>query len=589
MDDGRRNGLNFLKKYRAKYGKKFLIAVLFLTFEAVCDLMQPTIMSKIIDNGVVNKDLHYVIKLGTFMLAITAIGAISASTRNIISSNVSQEFGANLRSDLYQKIQSLSYEQINQFNRASLVTRLTNDVTQTQNFVNGLMRIFVKAPLICLGSLLMAIHLNPKLSVVLIFVISIVSVLIYLNMKVGFPFFVKVQNALDRVNGTMREYLSGVKVIKAFHQYAKEETKFEGANNELQKRSIKAMRVMSIFSPSIALTVNMGIIVVIWVGGIRVNNGQMQVGQILAFTNYMTQILFSLMMISFIFNMFVRAKASAERINEVFSQEVELYVEKETEEASNTKGKIEFENVSFSYKGAVGEPVIKNFSFTCLPGQTIGIIGSTGAGKSSLIQLIPRFYDVTKGSVKVNDIDVREWDVKELREKIAIVPQKNILFTGTITDNIHWGKEDATFEEIADASQVAEAHDFITSFPEGYKTWLGQGGVNLSGGQKQRVSIARALVRKPEILILDDCTSAVDVATESRIKESLKKYAENTTCLLIAQRISSVMDADQIIVLENGEMVGSGQHEELLKTCKVYQEILQSQLGKEALQHVTGK
>ncbi|MBP0724973.1 ABC transporter ATP-binding protein [Bacillus sp. RG28] len=581
--------MNILKKYRAKYGKKFLIAVLFLTFEAICDLLQPTIMSKIIDNGVVNKDLHYVLKLGAFMLAITAIGAISATTRNIISSNVSQEFGTNLRSDLYQKIQSLSYEQINQFNRASLVTRLTNDVTQVQVFVNGLMRIFVKAPLICLGSLLMATRLNPRLSVVLIVVVSIVAVLIYLNMKVGFPFFVKVQSALDRVNGTIREYLSGVKVIKAFHQYKKEEKKFEAANNEFQMRSIKAMRVMSIFSPSIALTVNMGIIVVIWVGGLRVNNGQMQVGQIVAYTNYMTQILFSLMMISFIFNMFVRAKASAERINEVFSQEVEVYVEKEQTKHSLSKGKIEFENVSFSYKGAVGDPVIKNFSFTCLPGQTVGIIGSTGAGKSSLIQLIPRFYDVTSGAIRVNDIDVKDWDVKELREKIAVVPQKNILFTGTVIENIRWGKEDATFEEIADASKVAEAHDFISAFPEGYETRLGQGGVNLSGGQKQRVSIARALVRKPEILILDDCTSAVDVATESRIKESLKRYAENTTCLLIAQRISSVMDADQIIVLENGEMVGYGHHEELLKSCKVYQEILQSQLGKEALQYVAGK
>ncbi|MEX2105129.1 MAG: ABC transporter ATP-binding protein, partial [Bacilli bacterium] len=316
-------------------------------------------------------------------------------------------------------------------------------------------------------------------------------------------------------------------------------------------------------------------------------NGQMQVGTIIAFINYMTQILFSLMMISMVFNMFVRAKASAGRIDEVFSQKNTMSWKHHTDENSKipleSKGRVDFENVTFSYEGTSGDPILNHISFTCMPGETIGIIGSTGSGKSSLVGLIPRFYDVISGSVKVNGEDVRNMDPESLRQKIAVVPQKSILFTGNVIDNIRWGKENATIEEIEKAASMACAHDFVSSFPEGYHTRLGQGGVNFSGGQKQRVSIARALVRKPEILILDDSTSAVDVATEARIKESLKKYATGLTCLIIAQRITSIMDADQIVVLDNGEVVGKGSHEELMKKCNVYREIFQSQVGKEVM------
>ncbi|MED4584950.1 ABC transporter ATP-binding protein [Brevibacillus choshinensis] len=573
--------MRFYTKYIKKYGVVFCISLFFLTVEALCDLLQPTIMSRIIDVGVAKRDLNYVLSTGGLMLGVTALGAIAASMRNILSTYVSQNFGAQLRSDLFKKVQSLSFENIDRFDRASLVTRLTNDVNQVQVFVNGMMRIFVKAPLMCIGGLFMATQLNAKLAVVLAVVVPIVGLFIFLNMKIGFPFFMKVQQALDKVNGVMREYLSGVRVVKAFNRFDFEVGKFGQANEELQKKSVSATRVMSIFSPAIMLTVNMGIVAVLWLGGMAAERGDMQVGHIIAFTNYMTQILFSLMMISMVFNMFVRAKASAGRIGEVFAEENRMTWEELSVQTDGEKGRIDFERVSFSYEGEQGEPVLKNITFTCLPGETVGIIGSTGSGKSSLVGLIPRFYDVTEGTIRVNGVDVRKIDPKWLREKMSIVPQKTTLFTGTVMENIRWGKEDATYEEVEQAAKMAQAHDFLVRTPDGYEARVGQGGINFSGGQKQRLSIARALVRQPEILILDDSTSAVDVATEAKIKEGLREYAKGLTCILIAQRITSVMDADKIVVLDHGELVGIGTHESLRETCRVYQEIFQSQLGRE--------
>ncbi|ETI67650.1 ABC transporter ATP-binding protein [Neobacillus vireti] len=576
--------MKFLAKYIKKYWKSFSIAVLFLTFEAISDLLQPTIMAKIIDEGVANKDIHYVLKMGGLMLAITACGAVAASTRSIMASIVSQNFGTELRSDLFKKIQTLSFKNLDRFDRASLITRLTNDVTQVQVFVNGLMRIFVKAPLLAIGGLIMATRLNLHLSVVLAVVVPIVALLIIVNLRLGFPLFAKVQKALDRVNGVMREYLSGVRVVKAFNRFDVEIGKFTKVNEQFKQQSIAAGRLMATFSPAIMLTVNLGIIVVLWIGGLGVSTGNIQVGHIIAFINYMTQILFSLMMISMVFNMFVRAKASAGRIDEVFSQQEDITWKNETAPPSHAeKGRIDFEHVSFAYDGTTGEAVLKDITFTILPGETVGIIGSTGSGKSTLVGLIPRFYDAASGTIKVDGEDIKLVNPSILREKIAMVPQKNILFTGSVAENIRWGKEDASKEEVEAAAAIAGAHDFITASPEGYETRIGQGGVNFSGGQKQRISIARALVKKPEILILDDSTSAVDVATEAKIKAGLKTYAQGLTCLLIAQRITSIIDADKIVVLDQGEVVGFGTHQELINTCIVYQEIYQSQMGKEVL------
>ena len=598
--------MKFLNKYIKKYWKPFFLAVFCLTIEATCDLLQPTIMSKIIDIGVKNKDLNFVLQMSGVMLGVTAIGALGAVGRNFLASIVSQKFGTELRADLFTKVQSLSFESVDKYDGASLVTRLTNDVTLVQNFTNGLMRIFVKAPLLCIGSFIMAVRLNAKMAMIFVIIIPIIVLLIVMNMKIGYPFFRKIQKALDNVNSVMREYLSGVRVVKAFNRFNYETNRFKKSNKELSDISISAMRAMAIFSPGITLTVNLGIVATIWIGGIRVNNGTMQVGEIIAFINYMTQILFSLMMISHVFTMFVRAKASAERIGEVFSEENTLktlptfFRDKSTNfskneftkqnqhiknsgEESEIKGRIDFENVSFSYPGTFGEPVLKNITFSALRGETIGIIGSTGSGKTSMVNLITRFYDAKSGSIKINNIDIRNMEIKNLRDKIALVPQKIVLFSGSVMENIIWGKEAATLEEIKAAAQVAQAHEFINSLPEGYNTVLGQGGVNLSGGQKQRISIARALIKQPEILILDDCTSAVDVATEGKIRDALKEYASELTCIVIAQRITSVISADRIIVLEHGEIVGMGSHTELMESCEVYKDIFRSQIGKEVV------
>ncbi|MHC6179226.1 ABC transporter ATP-binding protein [Clostridium sp. JNZ X4-2] len=569
--------LEYMKKYVDKYWKGFFLAIACLTVEALCDLMQPAIMSKIVDIGVADKNMDYIIKKGLLMLGITAIGAFGASGRNILSGTVSQNFSAELREDLFKKVQSFSFESIDKFERSSLITRLTNDVTQIQNFVNSLMRIAVKAPIICVGSIIMASRLNLRLSSIIFVVISIVVIIIFLNMSIGYPYFIKVQKALDRMNSVMREFLSGVRVVKAFNRSDYESKRFKASNEELGVLSARAMQVMAIFSPGINLAVNAGIVSVLWIGGLYVNGGDMKVGQIIAFTNYMTQILYSIMIISAVFNTFVRSRASANRISEIFKEKDSSDSERGVGEFKG-RGKIEFENVSFSY--ANGHKVIEDISFTCMPGETLGIIGATGSGKSTLVNLIPRFYNVASGIIKIDGVNIKDMDEKALRDRIALVPQETILFTGSVLENIRWGKEGASLEEVKEAAEIAEVDEFISKFPEKYDTRLGQGGVNFSGGQKQRVSIARALVKKPALLILDDCTSAVDAATETRIRKKLKKYSNYLTCIIIAQKISSVISADKIIVLNDGKLAGMGGHEELIKSCQVYKDIFLSQVGK---------
>lgn len=578
------------RKYVRKYWKGFLLAIFFLMIESAVDLTMPTMLALIIDNGIARNDLDYVLRTGGIMLLVTLVGAFAASMRNILAVLVSHKFGTELRSDLFRKIQQLGFEQVDKLEKASLITRMTNDITLVQNFVSGLMRIFVKAPLVGIGAVILAVRLNPDLSLVFAVVVPIVAVLVAINMKLGFTRFMKVQQSLDRVNAAVREYLAGVRVVKAFNRFAFEREKFAATNEEQRRTATSAMRTMAVFHPMIMLTVNLGVVAILWVGGMWIDSGRMasgEVGQIVAFINYMTQILFALMMVSMVFQMFVRARASAQRIGEVFVQEEPMSwnVSRGSGTEAVKEGRIDFENVSFAYAGSKTS-ALKNVSFTCLPGETVGIIGSTGSGKSTLVSLIPRFYDTTSGRVRIDGKDVREFDPALLREQIAIVPQKSILFTGTIRDNIRWGNERASEEEIEQAARMAEAHEFVSRLPEGYDSPLGQRGVNLSGGQKQRLSIARALVRKPRILILDDCTSAVDTATEARIKEALRTYAQDITCLIIAQRITSVMDLDRIVVMDLGEVVGVGTHEELMRGNEVYREIYRSQVGKELESHV---
>lgn len=573
---------SYLRKYIYKYRKLFFTAIMFISLETFGDLIQPTIMSRIIDNGVKRGDMPYVLKLGGLMFLITALGAVCAIIRNIISSTVSQRFAADLREDLYMKIQSLSLENIDEFQDASLITRLTNDVNQVQNFAHGSMRIFVKAPVLGIGAIIMSFVLDPKMALIPLGILPVVAFIISMNLKTSYPIFVRIQKALDKVNGVMREYLAGIRVVKAFNRFEYEKERFKKVNEGLKNITLKGMRIIAVFNPAVSLAVSIGIVLVLWFGGVRVNTGDLEVGKIMAFVNYMTQVLHSLVLMTRILNMFIRAKASAERIGEVFNAENSMKIKESSKRLDNIKGKLEFENVYFRYHENT-RWVLEDISFIVNPGETLAIIGSTGSGKSSLANLIPRFYDVDKGSIKIDGIDIRDMDLKELRENISVVPQKVLLFTGTIKDNIKWGNKNATDEEVEEVAKIAEAHDFIMSFNEGYNAYLGQAGVNLSGGQKQRISIARALIKKPKILILDDCTSAVDLITERKIRERLKDYLKGTTTILIAQRITSVMNADKILVLDRGKIVGYGKHEDLIKNSQVYRDIYVSQLGKEGV------
>ncbi len=570
---------SYLNKYMKRYKNQFFIALSFLILETMGDLIQPTIMSKIIDQGVKQGDMEYVIKLGVLMFLMTILGAIFAITRNVVSSKVSQSFGADLREDLYIKIQGFSFDSVDEFQDASLITRLTNDINQIQNFAHGLMRIFVKAPVIGIGATFMAFLLNPKMALILLVIIPIVGVIIYFNLKVSYPIFTNIQKSLDRVNGVMREYLAGIRVVKAFNRYSYERSRFKNVNEDLQDITLRGMRTVAIFSPMIAFTVNIGIVLVLWFGGYAVNGGTMEVGKIMAFVNYITQVLFSLTIMSRLLNVFIRSKASSDRIKEVFKEESTIIISENPEIINNPKGQLEFKDVSFKYNGS-SRYILEDINFSVSPGETLAIIGSTGSGKTSLINLIPRFYDVNKGQIKIDGKNIADLDPEQLREQIALVPQKTLLFTGSIKDNIKWGNSNALDEEVELVANISQAHDFISSFNDGYDTYLGQGGLSLSGGQKQRISIARALIKKPSILILDDSTSAVDLITERKIKTGLKEYLKDTTTILIAQRITSVMDADKILVMDRGKIVGLGNHEDLMKENEVYQDIYNSQIGK---------
>jgi ATP-binding cassette subfamily B protein len=578
------------RPYLRRYALPFLAAVACLAVEAISDLQQPTIMARIIDEGVASRDLAVVLRLGLAMLGVAGVGALGAIGRNVISSLVSFRFAARLRDDLFRRITSFSFDELDRFDTASLITRQTNDVTQVQAFVNGLMRIFARAPIIAVGSLVMAVILEPRLSPVLAVVVPIAAALITANLLTGFPRFRRVQEGIDGVNSVAREYLGGIRVVKAFGREEHEVRRFAVANRELTTASTRALRALALFGPVILLPVNLGIVAVLWMAGFRVAEASVQVGRTIAFLNYMSQILFALGMISGVLMSFVRARASWERIGEVLrTPGGEPYAG--TVPASRAhavptappRTRVEFANVSFAYPGSEGRLVLEGVSLSCEPGGITAIIGPTGSGKSTLAALVPRFYAATAGTVLVGGVDVRSLDLTDLRGRIALVPQKTVLFTGTIAENIRWGREDADQADLEAAARAAAAHEFIAGFPEGYGSVLGQGGVNLSGGQKQRVAIARAMVRRPEVLVLDDCTSSVDSLTEAGIIAAIRETAGGLTCILITQRISAAVAADRVLVLDDGRVAGVGTHTGLIRTCDVYRDICAAQLGREAL------
>lgn len=569
--------------YIKPYWRAALLAPCLMLLEVLADLAQPTLMARIIDQGIPAGDMTFILRTGILMIATALVGVLGGLGCTYFASIVSQNFGADLRSDLFAKVQSFSFQNLDQFKTGSLITRLTGDVAQVQGVVLAMLRILVRAPLLCLGGIIMALSINSSLAAVLLVAVPLLILVLALVMKKAFPLFSFVQKKLDQVNNVIQENLSGIRVVKAFVRADYENQRFQDASGELSTTTIRALRVVGLIMPVIFLIMNLSIVAIIWFGGVKVNNGQMLVGQVMAFINYLTQILFSLMMVAFMLMMVSRAKASAQRLEEVLEVKPSIQAPAVPFVGGIERGQVEFQSVSFRYPGSGGKPVLERITFTANPGQQIAILGTTGAGKTTLVNLIPRFYDVSSGSVLIDGRDVRDFALTELRGSIGIVPQQSILFSGTIAENIRWGQENATEDEVIEAAKAAQAYDFIMSFPAGFKTVVGQKGVNLSGGQKQRLAIARALLKKTRILILDDATSALDLQTEARIQEALKSTAHEQTCFIIAQRITSVLEADQIIVLEGGQISAVGKHNQLIHSSSVYREICLSQLGEEAV------
>ena len=574
------------KKYITPYLSAFVIGPLMMLTEVAGEVMLPKFMSMIINNGVADRNLAYIGKMGTLMVLTVLFMAVGGILGAYFSAKASISFTSDMRNDLFRKVQQFSFENIDGYSTGSLVTRLTNDVQQVQNVLMMGLRMALRAPGMFLGALIMAFLMNRRLAVIILIVIPLLLAAIILILKTAFPRFGEMQRRLDRLNSGIQESLTNVRVVKSFVREAHEIEKFSRLNRDLKESSLRALRIVITTMPVMMFAMNVTTLAVVWYGGNIIIAGKMPVGDLTAFTTYIVQILMSLMMLSMVVLQSSRASASMKRINEIFDTEIGLNDDNaENKDKKVTEGRVEFKNVSFGYSGENGRKdlVLEGISFTAEPGQTIGIIGSTGSGKTSLVQLIPRLYDVTGGEVLVDGVNVKEYSLKHLREGVGMVLQKNILFSGTIEENLRWGNEDAPMEDVIRFSESAQADPFVKSFKNGYDTEMGQGGVNVSGGQKQRLCIARALLKRPKILILDDSTSAVDTATEAKIRESLYHDLKDTTKIIIAQRISSVQEADQILVLEDGKIIGHGTHEELLKTCETYSEIYTTQIGNQSI------
>ena len=570
------------KKYIMPYKSAFICGPILMLTEVAGEIALPKMMSLIINNGVANKDMGYIIWMGIAMVLTALVMAGGGIGAAYFAAKASICFTTDLRRDVFAKVQQFSFKNIDDFSTGSLVTRLTNDIQQMQNVIMMALRMMLRAPGMLIGALIMAFVMNAKLALVILVVIPLLTAAIVVILRTAFPRFQVMQEAIDKLNSGIQEALTNVRVIKSFVREDHEEEKFAANNSNLMDKSLKAMNIVIATMPVMMLAMNITTLAVVWYGGNMIIGGTMQVGDLTAFTTYIVQILMSLMMLSMVFLQSSRAMASAKRVNEVMDTEIDLTDDHAArKDALVTKGKVEFQDVSFHYGEEEKGMVLEHITFTANPGETIGIIGSTGSGKTSLVQLIPRLYDATGGRVLVDGIDVKDYSLEHLREGVGMVLQKNVLFSGTIEENLRWGNEDASTEEIRQTADSAQADGFVTSFPQGYKTEMGQGGVNVSGGQKQRLCIARALLKKPKILILDDSTSAVDPATEARIQECFKTSLKDTTKIIIAQRIGSVENADRILVLDDGKIEAIGTHQELLQNSPAYQEIYYSQRDKE--------
>ena len=567
----------FLKPYTFQ-----IIAILSLVFlQTLSDLYLPTLMSDIIDMGVMQGDTDYIWKTGGLMLLVAGGGVVCAVTASLLSSQAGAGFGRILRGKVFSRVESYSLHEFDKVGTATLITRTTNDITQIQMVTIMIARMMISAPMMAIGGIILALREDRKLTLVLAIAIPVLAVVITVIARYVIPLFRLIQKKIDRINLVLREKLTGIRVIRAFNTVERENARFSEANADLTGNYIRVNRIMAFMMPSIMMIMNLTSLSILWFGAIRVNNG-MDLGALMAFTQYAMQIMFSMLMLAMMFIMVPRAQAAALRINEVIEMAPEISDPEKVDEGFTGKGHVEFRDVTFSYHGAE-EPAVRNISFTASPGEITAIIGSTGSGKSTLINLLPRFYDVDSGSILVDGVDVRNMSQEALRAKIGFVPQSAVLFSGTIAENIRFGTKDATDEEVRHAADIAQATGFISGMDGGFDHEIAQGGVNVSGGQKQRLSIARALVRKPEIYIFDDSFSALDFKTDAMLRAALKKEITDATVIIVAQRVGTVMDADRIIVLDEGQIVGIGNHKELMGTCEVYREIVSSQLTEEEI------
>lgn len=575
--------MNSLKKLFVGLEKRFkvsaFVAPLLIMGEVLLEVLIPLIMARIIDVGISNHDVNFVVKYGLIMIlaALASLGFGVFAGRYAAVASVG--FARNIRRRLFNKIQDFSFGNVDKFSTSSLITRLTTDVTNTQNTFQMIIRMCIRSPFMFVSAIIMSFYINSKMALIFIAAIPLIAIPAAIIMKKAFPRFQEMMKNYDLLNGTVQENLIGIRAVKAFVREKDEIERFKIAANAVRTTQVKAEKLVILNMPIMQLVMYLSIIAILWFGGNFIIAGSMQLGELISFITYLTQILMSLMMISMIFVMLVISKASINRIVEVLDEEVDIKSVEKTKAVSAVKdGSIKFENVSFSYDKQENTAVLRNINVDIKSGMTVGIVGGTGASKTTFVQLIPRLYDVLSGKVEVGGVNVKDYELETLRNSVAMVLQKNVLFSGTIKDNLRWGNENATDEEIIEACKAASAHDFISSFPNGYETELGQGGVNLSGGQKQRLCIARALLKEPKILILDDSTSAVDTATDAAIRKNLSSTLKDTTKIIIAQRISSIQDTDVIYVLDEGEIVDFGNHKKLLETCQIYKEVYESQL-----------